>query len=83
MIFQKNNNFRYSQDMQSKRNVPSGIDFRVEQLTLNLFKLTAYGYGEVDINNGYGNGSIFISPPNGIIRKKLMEACEKPITNNR
>ena len=68
MIFEKDNDIDYFQDMCFGKGIPHGIDFKVKvvdfgsnpDLATCSFSLTAHGYGLSDGNGGYGNGCLLI-----------------------
>lgn len=69
MRFRQDNQIPYGQDFGFYRGVPSGVDFKVEKSTgelfdvPGLFRLTAYGYGQLEPydEHSYGNGALHVS----------------------
>lgn len=60
MKFRKNNKICFGQDFNYYQGIPSGIDFKVERLDKNKFRLIAKGYGLLTSHhNDYGNGALF------------------------
>jgi len=45
MKFREGNNHKYGQDFSQRTGIPAGVDFDVERLAENSFRLTAPGYG--------------------------------------
>ena len=62
MRFRADNRIRYGQDHAQKRGIPSKVDFSVEPFGDSMFKLTAFGFGQLEPyhKESYGAGCLYV-----------------------
>jgi len=80
MIFSKGNGIKCSQDHYRiwHKEIPDGIDFKVEKNDFGIFQLTADGYGIISCDHKtYGSGPLF---PHYLTeeQRQLLLTPEKP-----
>ncbi len=61
MKFLTGNTIQYAQDSDEHTGIVTGVEFIVEKLNDELYRLTADGYGELDTGSGsYGEGPLYV-----------------------
>jgi len=75
--FGPKNKMKYGQDFRQHKGIPSGVDFAVERLSDTHYRLTGYGYGQLDSGDhkGYGNGKLYVWGLTPRQRARFENAC--------
>lgn len=61
MKFTADNKIMYGQDADNHIGIPPNIDFQVERLNSEMYRLTARGYGRMsDVESDYGHGPLYV-----------------------
>lgn len=79
MKFRSHNRIRYRQDLQQRRGIPSGVDFRVPTPCgiarwARRWMLIACGYGCRRHEGCYGGGPLTVSLANTRLQKRFLAA---------